>query len=432
MNRWVPRGTVCAVVLLSFLMSAYGEDAKAPSGIEVAKQRKAERDAAKAKEADDRQTAAGEWYATMTKAYMEADWATFDEENKLFTKHNRGLTKEQRADIAYVRGAATDHRPTWWTRCRSSENVSFKASIWNKPFTANYMPSEMLGITAPIGVQNGKLMVIVSWRPNYVDDPKKYSNDNLMGVYIEDAEKHKFTMSQMAEAIVWHELGHNYVSISLPLKHVITLYERYGMLYSHLQEFFAELTALYHVSPPARVFLLKMRQGDFRRYDDAEPHTRGCSHGIGALLLSKVMQEKEKWPSFHMPGKVPEENVERNVILYMYDQLPDRLTFHEERQLREWLGKWARTKGDAVLRSKGKVQLENGQQYAIMANDDRTLQPKRDKWVKAQLEKLIASKQVDDPALYDKSMKGEGRVIRIRIREIKEEDEPRKAKPKDD
>ena len=432
MSKRVLEGIFCAVVLLSSFVSVYGEDEKKPSAVELAKQRKAEREAAKAKEREEQQKAAAEWYGKMVKAYMEADWTTFDEENKLFTKHSRGLTKEQRDDIAYVRGAAVSHRPTWWHRCRSSENVSFKASIWNKPFTANYMPSEMLGAMAPVGIQNGKLMVIVSWRPNYVDDPKKYSNDNQMGVYIEDAEKHKFTMAQMAEAIVWHELGHNYVSISLPLKHVITLYDRYGMLYTHMQEFFADLTALYHVSPPARVFLLKMRQGGFRHYDDAEPHTRGCSHGIGSLLLSKIMKEKEKWPSFHMPGKVPDENIERNVILYMYDQLPDRLTFHEERELREWLGKWARSKGNAVLRSKGKVQLENGQQYAIMANDDREYQPKRDQWVKAKIEELIKNKQTDDPALYDKSMEGEGRVIRVRIREIKAEDEKSKPKPRDD
>jgi len=371
-------------------------------------------------------------------AYMKADWDTYDEIIPASPKHRRGMSSDHRKDIAYIRSATKKHRPSWWSKCRSGSNVSFPASIWGKKFTANYMPSDMLGVMAPVEIRRGKLMVLVSWKPNYVDSAKKYSDGSSIGLRVEGYEKHEFTMGHMAEAIIWHEMGHNYVSITLPLKHVLQMYMKHHLLYSHLQELFAEVTCLYHASPPARLFMLKMRQINLRDryYDDSEAHGRSCSHAVGALILAKVMMKKELWPSFHMPGKMPEKDIERSVIYYMYSKLPKQLTLKEDKMLREYMGKWARAHGSATLRSKGKAKLENRQTFSLMGTDDRSNQKKRDAWVKTKLAALIKAKQTDDPKAAEKAKKKKSTktvIIRIEEKDVDEDDKDEdKDKDKDE
>jgi len=267
-----------------------------------------------------------------------------------------------------------------------------------------------------VEIRKGKLMVLVSWKPNYVDSSKKYSDGNSIGLRVEGYKKHEFTLGHMAEAIVWHEMGHNYVSITLPLKHVLQMYMKHHLLYSHLQELFAEVTCLYHASPPARLFMLKMRQVNLRDYyyDDSEAHDRSCSHAVGAMILAKVLSNKELWPSFHMPGKMPEENIERSVIYYMYSKLPKQLTLKEDKMLREYMGKWARTRGNATLKRKGKATLEGGQTFALMGTSDRSYQKKRDAWVKTKLAALIKAGKTDKPEKVDAVKKK--RTITVIIR----------------
>lgn len=348
------------------------------------------------------------WYKKLETAYMHADWDAFEEYVRDAREMNRGLSREQRVNLAYMRKTMREFRPDWWENCRSSSNVSFSAKIWGRTFTANYMPSDMIGGQAPVGIRNGKLMVIVTWKPSFVDNPKKFSNEAMRNAYefwVPDGEKYHFTMGTIGEAIAWHELGHNYISISLPLRHVILLYNEHTMLFHHLQEFYAELTALYHASPPARLFAMKLRSLGLALYDESEPHDRGCAHGCGALILSHVLKNPEQWPSFHFPGKVPESNIERNTILYMYRHIDPEWTLEEDRNMREFLHRWVMRNGEAALRSKGRVQLDNRLNYWVMANDDHEDQAKRDAWVKARLKALIKAGKADDPAIYERDQK---------------------------
>ncbi len=412
-------GTVVVVLLACMVGFSWADDAESAieAAREAAAQRAADKRAARAEKLKEDQKLAAAWHDEVVVAYMAADWDTYDEIIQASPKHMRALTRDHRKEIAYIQSATKMHRPKWWPKCRSASNVSFPASIWGKKFTANYMPSDMLGVMAPVAIRRGKLMVLVSWKPNYVDSSKKYSNASSIGLRVEGDKKHEFTMGHMAEAIVWHEMGHNYVSITLPLKGVLQMYRNHRLLYSHLQELFAEVTCLYHASPPARLFMLKMRQIRLRDYyyDDSEAHDRSCSHAVGALILAKVLSNKEDWPSFHMPGKMPEENIERSVIYYMYSKLPKQLTLKEDKMLREYMGKWARTRGNSTLKRKGRATLASGQTFALMGTNDRKYQKKRDAWVKTKLAALIKAGQTDKPEKVDKSKKKPSTTVIIRI-----------------
>jgi len=298
------------------------------------------------------------------------------------------LPRTAQRDIAYMMKSLPAYRPVWWKNTRSSSNVSFKATLWGRRLTANYEPSEMPGMQTPVGVKNGKLVVVVSWRPNMIDNPQPASG------YL--ARRHKLAKGAVGEAAAWHELGHNYISYFLPLEHVMVLFENHEQLFHHLQEFYADMTSLYHSSPGGRLALLFTRLESMVRYDEAEPHDR-AAHAIGALILSNVLMRPEKWPSFNFPPKVPKKDIELLTILYLYEYIDPKWTIAEDRALREITRKFIAAHGAKVLRTKGTVNLPSRIPLKLMVSDDRSHQKKRDAWVKTKLEALIRSGRAKRP-----------------------------------
>lgn len=301
-------------------------------------------------------------------------------------KHTRFMTRENRSDLNYIKKMVGQHRPKWWKKCDNSSAVSFKARIWNKKFMANYYPTRAVGFQAA-RLYRGKLQVLVSWRPNMVGSTRPLEG-NL-------CKSHGFKEGDIAEAIVWHELGHNYVTTSLPLKHVIKLYNEHQMLFSHLQEFYADLTSLSHSSPQARLMAMMMRVPSLLHYSSDEEHTR-AAHAIGSVVLMHMLREPDKWPSVRFPAEVPKEKAELNTIIYVYKHISPEWTLAEDRQLRTMIKDFTKKYGEKALRTKGRVYLpEKTLYFQLMAAEDRSMQKKRDEWVAGKLKELIKSGRAD-------------------------------------
>ena len=220
---------------------------------------------------------AQEYYRNVERAYMEGRWKELSAALRVSGRYNARLTRQQRANLAYIRRTAAEFRPPWWQATKSTSNRSFRAQIWKRWFVANYVPSELMGLQAPVGARHGKLVVIVSWRPSLVDNPRP-----LGGVL---AKRLGLRKGDLGEVVVWHELGHNYVNSFLPIRHVMALYRHHSLLYRTLQEFYADLTAVYHSSPHARRAALLLRLDEIESNRESEPHTRAAL-GVGSLLLS--------------------------------------------------------------------------------------------------------------------------------------------------
>ena len=336
-------------------------------------------------------------YKRILECYKSGTLDEVTNEIRKITRQKHFLPRTAQSDLAYIPRTLKAYRPLWWKNMRSSSNVSFKATLWGRTLTANFMPSEMLGGMRPVEIRNGKLMVIVSWRPSMIDNPKPAKG------YL--AERHKLTKAAIGEAIGWHELGHNYISYFLPLKHVMELYENHERLYYHLQEFYADMTSLYHCSPGGRMALLFTRVDGLERYDESGEHDR-AAHAIGALILANVMAYPNKWPSFHFPPKVPDKEIELNTIFYLYEQIDPNWTINEDKAFRLIVQKFISTYGSKVLRMKGMVTLPNRLSFMLMVSDDRTHQKKRDAWVQKKLESLIKSGRADKTAQVKKRAYG--------------------------
>ncbi len=352
------------------------------------------------------QKAAQECAGKVIDSYMHNKWEDLTKELRFSGKHFSYMTRENRIALSYIRKAAKAHRPKWWKSCRSSSNTSFKASMWGRDFWANYIPSEMLGAMAPVGIRNGKLIIVVTWKPSLVD-----STEPAEG-YLSKA--HGLTKGDIAEAIVWHELGHTYVTNFLPLRHVFKLYEDHYILFGHLQEFYAEMTSVHHSSPLARRAAMLFRIDSLDDYRESDGHTR-AAYAIGALILAEVLNKPDQWPSFHLPPKVPEKNIERETIVYLYEHVDPNFTLAEDKTLREFFGKFIKAHGQSVLKSKGKIPLGSKLVFKLMSGDDREHQAKRNAWVKKKLEGAIKSGRADKPLSKEEKKKKEEQELGSRV-----------------
>ena len=325
-------------------------------------------------------------YKRILECYKSGTLSEVKNEIKKIARKKHLLPRSAQSDLAYIPRTLAAYRPKWWRNMRSSSNVTFKVALWGRPLTANYVPSDMLGGMKAVDIKGGKLGTIVSWRPSMIDNP------NPAKGYL--AERHKLTKAAIGESIAWHELGHNYISYFLPLKHVMVLYENHTKLYFHLQEFYADMTSFYHSSPGGRLALMFIRVDGLVRYDESEEHDR-TAHAIGSLILANVLTSPKRWPSFHFPPKVPGKDIELNTIVYLYEQIDPNWTINEDKAFRAIVKKCIASQGTRVLRSKGKIALASRIPFMLMVSDDRAYQKKRDAWVQKKLEALIKSGRAD-------------------------------------
>jgi len=358
-------------------------------------------------------------YEALAEAYLSNDWDSVEKLRRSIRKHMRFLDRQQRMDVAYIQKNIKDFQPKWWGKCSSSSNISFKAAIWNRPLMANYMPTQMLGAQSvrakgQIRVdRRGRvertitgLDVIVTWKPSMV-------NSSTPGTG-KLAEVHDMKLGELGEVIVWHELGHCYITNYLPMEHVVELYEQHAMLFSHLQEFYADLTAIQHASPKARRIAMILRLEGLDRYDDAEQHAR-ASHAIGSMILFEALENPDDWPSLHFPPSIPSQQVELNTIIYLYEYMDPNWSVKEARALREMAGDFIKRYGEKTLRSKGMVTLPAKYKFSLMAGQDHEHQTGRDAYVAQKLKALIDSGRADtltedetyDPPLRRKLREGE-------------------------
>jgi len=346
------------------------------------------------------------YYQKVERAYIDGRWDDLEALLGQFGAERRNLNAQEISDITAMRRQYPNYRPRWWKATHASSEVKFRAGIWGRNFVANYRPSTAVGYQAIraegryVNTKDGekfvptKLEVWVTWKASMVDSPKAGEGG---------LAKHQgLTEGHMAEAIVWHELGHNYVTEFIPMKSVVALYTDHRLLFSHLQEFYADLTAIYHGSPKARLNAMLFRLNElagngFSEYNRDSAHTRGA-HAIGALFLAKVLEDPKAWPSIHLPPEVPEKDVELKLINYVYETIEPTWTFREDEAWREFVGDWVKKYGTRALRSKGQVQLPNDLEFRIMFAEDRENQEARNRWLAAKLKAAIASGRADKEA----------------------------------
>ena len=375
------------------------------------------RKAVEARQAKEREEAEA-MYAEYSDAYLSGRMDEVQEMYRRMRTKQRFLNRDQQQAIRHMNEKAPEYRPRWWKGTKKQEKNSFKAEIWGRDFYANYVPTRELGLQAvfpkeEFNPNTGEfevvdLIILVTWKPLMVD-----SDEPAKGKL---AEIHNYTLGDIAEVIVWHELGHNYLTETISTKNNIELYDLYGDLYSTMHEYFADMAAIYHGKPQARKMAIQFRLEELDYYTDDSSHCRGA-HGIGSIIITDMLMNPEKWPSVRFPPAVPEKQVELNTIIYIYEHLPAQLTAEEDVRLQGLAEEFVLKQGEKTFKAKGEIPLPNRLKFNLMVGEDRENQPKRDAWVRGKLGELISDGRADKlaegetyaPPHRDKSRRGEFR-----------------------
>jgi hypothetical protein len=382
------------------------------------------------------QQAAQEAYQAYADAFLWNKLDKLPQKYRQLKQHGRALDREQIRMARQTYERASDWPPEWWEQTKSASATRMQATLWGDDIEVVYKPSRNVGFQrvrpeTDIVEQNGRpvrrivdLELMATWKPALVNDP------DLAGGKL--SEMRGVKRKHLAESIIWHELGHAYVAESLPVRHAVQLYTKHRLLFTHLQEFYADMTTLAHASPPAQRPTLWIRLQGLDYYNEEVPHTR-AAHGIGALLLADMLRQPKKWPSVHFPPKVPEQQVELNTIIYVYEHWEKDWTLQESQRLRQITKNYMLNQGKATLQRKGVIKLSNGLSFALTIAQDREHQQKRDAWVAQRLKKLIDSGRADkldedetyDPPLRERPGDGTTRQVKGPHGQVKEIEEVR-------
>ena len=358
----------------------------------IAEERRKQLEARQAKEREEAEAL----YAEYSEAYLSGKMDEVQEMYRKMRTKQRFLSRDKQQAIRHMNEKAPEYRPRWWKGTKKQEKNSFKAEIWGRDFYANYVPTRELGLQAvfpkeEFNRETGEfevvdLIILVTWKPLMVD-----STEPAKGKL---AEIHNYTLGDIAEVIVWHELGHNYLTETISTKNNIELYDRYSELYSTMHEYFADMAAIYHGKPQARKMAIQFRLEELDYYTEDSSHCRGA-HGIGSIIITDMLMNPEKWPSVRFPPAVPEKQVELNTIIYIYEHLPPKLTAEEDVRLQGLAEEFVLKRGEKTFKAKGEIPLPNRLKFNLMVGEDRENQAKRDAWVRGKLGELISDGRAD-------------------------------------
>jgi hypothetical protein len=318
---------------------------------------------------------AKEAFDAVAAAYMTNNWDGLQEAQKALQRYVGQLTQQQRGDLAYIRATAGDFRPSWWKACAGTSPAKIRTSIWGRTILCNYTPSDKLSVM----VDPTKMTVTASWNPSYVDST--VAEDGKL------AEEHHLTRGDIGEVVVWRDLGSGYIMTLLPAEAILTMAKDNQLLFLHLQSFYAELTTLYHCSPKARRTAMLLHGTAIREpANNGEGYIRAC-RAISSMFLTMVLEDPKKWPSIHLPDRVPDEAIEKTVGTLAYLGVSPNWTVEEDRLFREAIKDLLHANGDRAIKQRGKVLLPNKLPFMLMEPDDRPFQDKRDAWVKEKMQK---------------------------------------------
>jgi hypothetical protein len=126
----------------------------------------------------------------------------------------------------------------------------------------------------------------------------------------------------------------------------------------------------------------------------------------------------------HLPATVPKEDVERNTLIYLYENWDKYWTLGEDQALREMYDKFLQKNGKKVLQYRGTFTMDNKIKFSLTVSEDRAFQQERDKWVAEKLYGLIKKGRADAPKSIQESTgpkiltvkTSDGRTIRLMTR----------------
>jgi hypothetical protein len=327
-------------------------------------------------------------YDAIVDKYIAAQWDTIGESLGK-TRDIATMTKDQQADVTYIRQAVNEGRPAWWNQVKQGKKTQLVARLWQRALTVNWDPSLDPG-TVKMQQGGGQTTFSACWTAADMDSTAQ--------------AEHGFTKGDLAYVNIWSSLELMEMYGSLSMARAANLDQGQKVKLNRFMSFRGTVTAAYFGTPRAR------RWAGFLSLD-AYFGDHGTAEGFiprkpyGAMLVQEIVSHPAKYPSLHVPAinelgrgrggrfsanatPVTEaDNIEGLLATNFMSQFERRvLSFAEDKALREATRELALANGTGIFDS-GKVMLPNKLPLALNPDEDADLASKRNKWLLEELEK---------------------------------------------
>ena len=310
-------------------------------------------------------TAALALYRQITDKYTASQWDTLPPDLAK-TRDIAAMTKEEQADVAYIRQALADGRPAWWDAVKQGKKLNLQTKIWQKTLNTTWDPSLTAGTISMQQTSTGQVFLALNWLSADMDSA--------------DIAEHGFTKGDLAYVGIWSSLETAQLYGSLALQKLSNLDEKEHTKLMRFLMFRGALAAGYYGTPRARRWDAFLACDG---YQGAHLTNEGFipRRPLAIMLEEEIVSHAPKYPSFRLPRNLQVGTVEAVLAVNLMGQFErTTLTFAEDKALRDAIKDFAQTNTTTIYAG-GKVTLPSKLTVALDPAEDGDLGTKRGTWL---------------------------------------------------
>jgi hypothetical protein len=310
-------------------------------------------------------TAAAELHAQILDKYIAAKWDTLATDLAK-TKDINAMTKDQQADVAYVKQAVADGRPAWWDSLKQGRKTIIQTRIWQKTLNLTWDPALTPGSINMSQTPGGPIAISVNWLSADMDST--------------EIAEHGFTKGDLAYVGIWGAMEAAQLYGVLSVQQVNNLNEKDRTKLSRFMGFRQAVAAAYYGTPRARRWISFLA---FDGYIASHLTNEGFipRRGLAVMLEQEIVSHPARYPSLRIPRNLTAETAETNLATNLMGQFErTTLTFAEDKALREAVKEFAQANTQTIYAG-GKITLPSKLTLPLDPSEDGDGPAKRGTWL---------------------------------------------------
>jgi len=223
-------------------------------------------------------------YNSLVALYMDGKWDDLETALKN-TAAIAKLTKDQQADVTYIKTTLAECHPAWWNKTKTGQPLTFPVTLWGQTFQLHFKS----GGTA-ISVQpspTGRIYNI-SWPGEKMDNTMPGSLDD-------------FTDGDDLSEAIWKMINNAHdVNDLFTVQKVANITPEQDKKFLRYIEFRGVLAGAYYGTPEARNHIFCLCIGAYETHNLQNPRFLP-RRPLGSALLIEMVGHPERYPSFKIP-----------------------------------------------------------------------------------------------------------------------------------
>jgi hypothetical protein len=248
------------------------------------------RDAAANSTAEANPAEGGAFYREVSRRYLGGDWETLLADIAKNQKDLATLSKEEAANVEYIKAAVTEGRQAWWDQVKKAKTGPFKASVWGQQVDFTFTGASAPHFSGP----NGATVAAMSWPREWMD---AFTTMPMLDAGLD--LNANFRRGDGVNSLIWGYMSFGDLFATLGPEKIRAMKGAEKKQFDVYSGFWTGVTAGYYGTPPARRLMLVEALASFEKLNDTRPDWLG-KRPIGAAFLVEMKVHKYTFYNEHM------------------------------------------------------------------------------------------------------------------------------------